>query len=964
MNSIDYLINELSNTKDFFTPSLVIFDNLKMEQWFKNYWLKNKQDIYMNIKCLRFKDLYYMIFKNSNVKILDQQMLTKYLLISLSTWDKKEVSYIYDGDEINASRLLEYAKTLANLFIQYDNDLFTPSGFQKDLFDKVIEEANSDGYQTLMNLYQNGSMANIDNPLYIYVTRELTKLEEEIITKYNQIFSNKIEVVSLEQNHNKTEIDYLLAAPSSLREIEALHSEICKLLLKGVSASDICVYAPKIDEYIVDIEHVFKQSDSEYPNVPFNLTKYLEDQVKNVLKRIKNIIINQYCTRVDFINLLKNQDIRSNFGIDDEKISHLLDAIVNSNTYRQHNNIDDWLDLKRRILLSKLVDETSNEVVNLDVGDYLPFNSINCSDEEIIILSKIIDILNEFNLIALSEEATTDSINKLLELCQKLLFNNNDYHFYLMQKELNNIGLLIEKYDHHLSNEVVFDYLISLFNQEVVNYPLKGVSFLNLNARNIINTKYCYILGLSSNKYPRKQTISVINQNPVDDVVAQDKEVLKAVINNSEHIYVSYISCDLASDEKFYPTPLLKDYQIKNKPTISIDEARDTKELFTKREFKNREFYLNVLTNNTDSKETITLLEESKERPSLSLFTMESLILEPLSSKTKALFDIKDEEKLDSINTALEPLQINSLTRSIIIKNNLIAILNGNVLQTEEISLIKKEIPTYPFTDSEYDQLLFNCDKYMELNLKDTPNLKLEVLKDVSLSYYEKELLQKEKDLIQNLLEKEPDELKQKLYRDYLAYLDNKKINNDQEVNWTAIGGNQFFVDREDDLITYIDLKIAGGESKSLLVRPYLYALMDIASIGDLQEHQVRIVTSALDKEGLIIRITKTFNITSQVAQFILNKIHYYLSDYTELVFINIFKEALPLNYEQLELATRDAWHSFQYASLFEKEDLFKIVKNNEFTSPETDDFEKLYNILWLKHRLLIEIMNNQGGVE
>ena len=49
-NLIDGIKQSLSN--DLFLSPIIIFDNLNVEQWFKMNWLKNDEEIYMNIPDL------------------------------------------------------------------------------------------------------------------------------------------------------------------------------------------------------------------------------------------------------------------------------------------------------------------------------------------------------------------------------------------------------------------------------------------------------------------------------------------------------------------------------------------------------------------------------------------------------------------------------------------------------------------------------------------------------------------------------------------------------------------------------------------------------------------------------------------------------------------------------------------------------------------------------------------------
>ena len=964
MNSIDYLINELSNTKDFFTPSLVVFDNLKMEQWFKNYWLKNKQDIYMNIKCLRFKDLYYMIFKNSNTKILDQQMLTKYLLICLSTWNKKEVSYIYDGDAINASRLYEYAIELANLFIQYDNDLFTPSGFQKAIYDKVIEMALSDGYQTLNDLYQKGTMAKINNPLYIYVTRDLTRLEAAIITKYSNQFDDAIKVIKLDNNEDKKQIDELLIAPSSLREIEAIHTHICELIASGVRPNDIVVYAPDIQVYASDIEHVFKQGNELYPNVPYNLTKKLDNETWSFFAIIKKILINGYCTRTDFINILSNKMVCACHGIELDTLDTMISTIIDSNSYRDHVDANDWLDLKRRMLLSKIVGEEAivSNIIKISDQKYLPYQNMDLTNDIIVKLITLIDLVDELQKISISDFYTAEVLDHLQAIIKQFLFKVEDFQYAKIAKELNAYRQLITKYECSISLKVVIESLLNLFKTAYVGKPLMGVSFLDIDEKAIINVPHTFIIGFSSNAFPRKETNPMIQQHIVKHQLDVETNIFNKIKNNTEHLYISYINIDLKNDEKFYPSPLLEGLTVKSKQEIDIDETRDKTKLYTKREFKNYSYYHELLEPKEATKHLVDDSIIQEEHKGIVLNQIASYLEDPLSTKAKLIINTYDDEEAEDASEQYEPMVIDPLIRGSIIQEIMqVVFLDKDIEKMEIVHQLRKNLPDYPFDYTEFACLVDNCVEQLTDYKENHPKAKLEKIDNLTLKYQPQQLLQDEIVLVQNrIIElKQEKKIRQQLidqYQSYFEYLSNQVPLSTDEVSWTIKDCGSVIVEKVDNNYTYFDSKVYKNKKVGeMYIRMYVHSLLEAAKLETDDSITVTIITHKEKKdEGKFSRSTKKYQLNRLQAQHILNKIHYYLTDYHEIVFLNPFgtKGVGSLN-DVVELA-KAKWKFFSLRHMFDESKVFMLIDNGEVLTPKGDSFKKPYYQMLVKHRLLL----------
>ena len=102
----------------------------------------------------------------------------------------------------------------------------------------------------------------------------------------------------------------LTAAPSRLRETEALHSKICALLKNGARLGDILVLAPAIQEYKVSIEQVFDQTNpvgDSFPYVPYIFadSSSKSSLAAEALGVLFGILQKGYFSRSDLFSLLR-----------------------------------------------------------------------------------------------------------------------------------------------------------------------------------------------------------------------------------------------------------------------------------------------------------------------------------------------------------------------------------------------------------------------------------------------------------------------------------------------------------------------------------------------------------------------------------------------------------------------------------------------------------------------------------
>ena len=181
------LTKDILSNKDFFNPSIIVFDNLKMEQWFKVLWLKGSNNIYMNIKSMRFNTLYENILDLKGKRIANRNVIRDIIIQIVSgEIDKTKYSYVYNEDgNIDANRLYDFSNKLASLYFEYEKDCFEPTDWQLDLYNKVQDYALSKGYTFLGKAIEECSLKEITSNVYIFISRKLSRIEQQIIYKYN-----------------------------------------------------------------------------------------------------------------------------------------------------------------------------------------------------------------------------------------------------------------------------------------------------------------------------------------------------------------------------------------------------------------------------------------------------------------------------------------------------------------------------------------------------------------------------------------------------------------------------------------------------------------------------------------------------------------------------------------------------------------------------------------------------------
>ena len=272
------LIKIIKLRKNVFETINIIVPSLNIEQWFKTYWLKTQDGILMNIKFQRIEEglfnlfntpKHYTLLKRNSLKSLIIKHLSKNSALTLPL----EISnYLYDENGlINSIKLYDLSNKLSKLFGEYEKDDIEIVGWEKELYDIVLKDADNYNLTTLTFLFDNIKDLKVKNQnLYFFGFVKFNNLEKKIID-YASTFNNVIKFELIQDNTYEKEYE-IFTAPSKLREIEALHTKICDLLkYEDNKYSDILVLAPNISEYEKIIPRVFNQDNINFPKIPYRI---------------------------------------------------------------------------------------------------------------------------------------------------------------------------------------------------------------------------------------------------------------------------------------------------------------------------------------------------------------------------------------------------------------------------------------------------------------------------------------------------------------------------------------------------------------------------------------------------------------------------------------------------------------------------------------------------------------------
>ena len=854
----DLLIKELKDSVDFFIGPIVVVPNHKIENWFKAYWLKTQKDILMNIDYQVIDSALFSFFNDSDeYSLLNKQTLKLLILKELvasngNNLPEEITKYIKKETSFNSVNLYDLVNEFADAFIEFENgNVSSIKQEYLDFYHQILDKAKTQYHLTSISSLLDSSFKTNNRKTYFFGFTSFTDQEKALIEKYSH--DHDVLIYEVEETTDVSSVTVnITTAPSKLREVEAIHTRISTLLKdnKDLSYSDFLVVSPNIKEYETTIKRVFKQDNDEFFDMPFSINsdEAIDTDVTLLLNKLIEIYHKGFYTRNDFYQIINNEMVSSIRNISDEEKEAWINMIIIANVYRQRERVDDWDYIRKRILLSKLLNVNDvDNTISLDNKEYRPYSYVGVDDETIIKFVQIIDDLNSWiktiNLIAESNVIDVNNIELIKQELDKWcsIFTDEVETNRLYKpicrviKDIKDYGVL----DHKIPL-MTFLYLLLDVSKASKNSRGKiltnGVTFTNFSKDYVLNANYVFFLGASSSNLPSKYLESEIYTIKNKPDVIQRKHFFMQYHNAIKEFNISYIDKDLKTEEDFYPSTFVKElitligegnYHI-NK--IPLDETRIWQELFTRREFKDKVYRKGLFESSDDTsietKEDIDV--NLKPIDKLTLNDIKAYLDEPLMFLSNRLFADENNNYEDIINE-YEPFDFNKLEEYKIVKK-FITIGLEKTIEDEDIDKVKDELSLnnglYGLSDEESNIALKGLKKEAQATI----------------------------DLINEVVG-----IKENKKLDTLELIDGAS-------KWKLDCNNSLMRIIDEDTRRYIELKKLPDKDKDYLY-PYTYSLMDIASLKDESEEEK--IYHVILGDG-----ANQFDLTPNEAIEILNEIH------------------------------------------------------------------------------------------
>ena len=702
------VISGLQDIKDPFESPILVFHNTKIAQWFKAYYLKAHKEVMMNVRFMTLSVFINgLINPKEEHKIISRPEIRDYIikvLLKNSVYDAKDISkptnYIYKADgSINGINLYEFADRLSSLFMNYeydceDMDSWTDGAWEKDIYNEVIKLAAIDNCYTTRSLFNevkgtslfDDARKSLTNKVFIVDNSYITNLYNEILNEFN---GGNINVYSIEDKDIAYDCKEVLSAPSILREVEAVHSKICQIVQNEptVRFNDIMVYIPSMDDYANTIHQVFKQDDKEYPAIPYRIVGASKEQqdMLSSLKVLFDIANSRFFTRKDFNVFVKNPMVKYIHDISDEEIDAWMNAIDATNTYRNGKEENDWNYLKKRLLLSKLVSGNSDIDNRTQIGKdyYIPYQSIDLDFDSVNKLIDIADALynwsvsfgDELNKIQLTKADIEEKI-KLLDVLYSKKGEDGEESNYLYRTVLDE-NEKIANMDITIPANTWLRMLLESPNR-YVSHPsdmfVSGVTFMTLSCDNIVAEPYTFVMGLSSQVFPRvsiKSEIDYSKKHVTSEVL--DKKAIRNICFGTAHCTCSFVGHDLKKDTEHYPSSYMPNLPTgKEIESIPLDETRDFADLYTKKEFVNKKYYKGLTsgtpsTSSKNAKRSVSGMPKNLDSV-LNITDLKNYLDNTFVYKYNHLLQ-KTDSKDEAICREYEPIDASKLTKSNIVRD-------------------------------------------------------------------------------------------------------------------------------------------------------------------------------------------------------------------------------------------------------------------------------------------------------
>ncbi|MFA6622704.1 MAG: exodeoxyribonuclease V subunit gamma [Fibrobacteraceae bacterium] len=411
----------------------------------------------------------------------------------------------------------------------------------------------------------------------------------------------------------------LTAAPTRLREVESLHTKVCKLLENGARLDEILVLSPVLDDYRVAIEQVFNHVPHDSPfYIPYTIADSPEKEsftasALNILLRIRS---EKNLSRPDFFDLVKNPVVQAVRGITPSQVADWETWVSDMNVYRDVSDSDGkksphgWTFGVRRMVLARLMDRP------YDLGEdtYHPYSDLESGNDAG--LGKFLACIDSLEKWAsagdsVSESSIADTENFLNEWLNSRLNFLESKAVRTMLDALQNLRWQFRagRADVNFS-EAAFALGSALGNIKTGNGNLftGGLSFMKLAMNRSLPIRYAFILGMGAKEFPGSNPENTLDLRlfaarwPGDDRTIDKNRYtfLCQLVNAKDGLFLSYVNKNLQKDEDLVCSGIVRDLQnfiaLSDKASganfteeiVPLDETRPWNELYTKRALRGK----------------------------------------------------------------------------------------------------------------------------------------------------------------------------------------------------------------------------------------------------------------------------------------------------------------------------------------------------------------------------------------
>lgn len=542
----------------------------------------------------------------------------------------------------------------------------------------------------------------------------------------------------------------LTAAPNRIREVEAIHSRICKLLNGGANVRDILVVSPNLPEYRSAIFQVFDQKergDADGVRLPFVIVDSAAKKslVGEALENLFDIKRSGAVNRVNFFSLMRNPVVQAARGVSSEKVSNWEAWVSGMGVYRDHkspnNQKEDWLCGVKRLLLARVSDSP--------VGEYAPYADMNsANDSDLNRFAEAVDSLEDWIRMdsLVGEESSFSKIRNFLSgwlsmpNAPKELLGES----IVFKSVLSSLDDL--KYQFAAGAEKISWDMVSMSLRDSVETSaysfgslfVNGITFMKFVPNRTVPVKHLFFMGANAKDFPGTKSFDSLDlrksvpQWPGDDTAVQRNRYafLCQLMSTSESFHISYQNVYLPKDEKLYPSSVVVDLQgfLEKRfgkslavREMAIDEKREWVELFTARERRNKKtlaLFGQEKTAKVPEKAVATPKSaDAKKLPSrVNVYSIKKFLENPFTFQVDRALHVENVEE-DPEKELFEPIELDAL-KSCLLQNemvaqNLEAAEKDDSLTFDALSR-KGQIPSGPFGKKAFDDLESKAKEFAE----------------------------------------------------------------------------------------------------------------------------------------------------------------------------------------------------------------------------------------------------------